>query len=376
MTGGPLAVVVPDRPASAPSGGDRYDAAIVARWRRLGREVAEVRVAGDWPWPTDGQVAALDRALEAQGGTTVLVDGLVGCAAPGPVRRSAEARPTALLLHSLLADGAGETGDGAAELDRRERRALAAAHAVVAVSAWAREELRSRHGVADVAVARPGTERAEVARGSLAVFGVPLLLALGSVSPVKNHAVLLAALEEVADLPWTAVVAGPAQDAALLDRLRAEAASRGIGERVSWPGTVDGEELEELWARTDLLVHPSRSETWGQVVAQAHAHGIPTVVGEGTGAVEALLGAGGHVPGVAVPVDGRGERADGRGERADGRGACVDGRGALAAALRRWLTEPRLREAWRGAALARRDLLDGWDRTVHQIDLALDRIDR
>lgn len=354
MTGGPLAVVVPDRPASAPSGGDRYDAAIVARWRHLGREVAEVRVAGDWPWPTDGQVAALDRALGAQGRTTVLVDGLVGCAAPGSVRRSAEARPTAILLHSLLADGAGETGDAAAELDRRERRALAAAHLVVTVSDWAREELRSRHGVGEVAVARPGTERAEVARGSLADGGVPLLLALGSVSPIKNHGVLLAALEQLADLPWSFVVAGPAQDVSHLDALRGEAASRGIVDRVTWPGTVDGDELEELWARTDLLVHPSRSETWGQVVAQAHAHGIPTVVGEGTGAVEPLLGVGGELPGVAVDVAGP---------------------EALAAALRRWLTESALRERWRRAALARRDLLGGWDRTVHQIDLALDRMD-
>lgn len=355
MTGGPLAVVVPDRPASAPSGGDRYDAAILARWRHLGREVAEVRVPGDWPWPTDAQLAALDRVLDAQGGTPVLVDGLVGCAAPGPVRRSAEARPTSLLLHSLLADGAGETGDAAAELDRRERRSLAAAHLVVTVSDWAREELRSRHGVGEVAVARPGTERADVAPGSAATGGVPLLLALGSVSPLKNHGVLLAALGQVADLRWTAVVAGPAQSAAHLDGLLAAAASLGIGDRVAWPGTVDGDRLEELWARTDLLVHPSRSETWGQVVAEAHAHGIPTVVGQGTGAVEPLHGAGGRPPGVAVPVDGP---------------------AALAEALRRWLTDPRLREGWRAAALARRDLLSGWDRTVHQIDLALDRMDR
>lgn len=360
MSGGPLHVVVPDRPAGAPSGGDRYDASIVQRWRHLGREVGEVRVEGDWPWPTDAQAAVLDARLDALGPDAVLLDGLVGCAAPGAVRRSAQARPTALLVHSLLADGAGERGERAAELDRRERRALAAAHVVVTVSDWSREELRARHGVGEVVVARPGTERAPVAEGSwggAAGRSRPLLLALGAVSPLKNHAVLLAALEQVADLPWTAVVAGPAQDPAHLDALLADARARGIGDRVAWPGAVEGEELERLWHRTDLLVHPSRSETWAQVVAQAHAHGIPTVVGEGTGAVEALRGTGcGDLPGVAVPV-----------EEPEG----------LAGVLRRWLTEPDLREAWRTAALERRDRdpHEGWDRTVRQIDLALDRID-
>lgn len=356
MTRSPLHLVVPDRSASEPSGGDRYDAAILSRWRHLGREVTEARVPGDWPWPTAEQLAELDRTLDGLGVETVLLDGLVGCAAPGPVRRSAESRPTALLVHALLADGAGASGEAAAELDRRERRALAAAHLVVTVSAWARDELRSRHGVGDVVVARPGTERAEVASGSRESGHAPLLLALGSVAPVKNHAVLLAALEQVADLPWTVVVAGPVPDASYLDELRADARQRGIDDRVGWPGTVVGEELEDLWRRTDLLVHPSRSETWGQVVAEAHAHGIPTVVGEGTGAVEPLRGAGAdEPPGAAVAVD----RPD-----------------ELAALLRRWLTEPLLRAAWREAALGRRNLLDGWDRTVHHIDLALDRIDR
>lgn len=367
MSGGPLHVVVPDRPASTPSGGDRYDAALVAEWRRLGRDVAEVRVEGDWPWPTDAQVAALDARLDALGPGPVLVDGLVGCAAPGSVRRAAQARPTALIVHSLLADGAGERGERAAELDRRERRALAAADVVVTVSEWAREELRRRHGVGEVVVARPGTERGEVAegswgrsaerssRGSAEQPAGPLLLVLGALTPLKNHGVLLAALEQVADLPWTAVLAGPAPDAVHREALVADAAARGIGDRVELPGTVDGEELEWLWRRTDLLVHPSRSETWAQVVAQAHAHGIPTVVGEGTGAVEPLRGNGcGEPPGTAVPVDGPDR---------------------LAEVLRRWLTEPDLRRAWREAALARRNLLDGWGRTVRQIDLALDRID-
>lgn len=358
-------LVVPDRPASTPSGGDRYAAALLTHWPRLGREAAQVRVAGDWPWPTQAQVVALDARLEELGPGPALIDGLVGCATPASVRRSAALRPTALLVHSLLADGAGERGERAARLDRRERRALAAADLVVTVSEWAREELRRRHGVGEVVVARPGTERGPVAPGSWGPTGAaprgcaehpgaPLLLALGALTPLKNHAVLLAALEQVADLPWSAVLAGPAPDAAHRESLVAEAAARGIGERVRWPGTVEGEQLEELWRRTDLLLHPSRSETWAQVVAQAHAHGIPTVVGEGTGAVEALRGTGGELPGAAVPVEAP---------------------EALAAVLRRWLTGPALRQGWRQAALARRNLLQGWGRTVRQIDLALDRID-
>lgn len=357
-----LTLVVPDRPALEPSGGDRYDAAILGQWRHLGREARVVRAAGDWPWPTREQLAELEEQMGSLGSGPVVLDGLVGSSAPELVQRSAAARPTAVLVHSLLSEGAGVTGEVADELDRRESGAVHAAHAVIAVSSWARDRVVTRHGVRDVAVALPGTDPAPVSPGTVERTGTPVLLALGTVAPLKNHAVLLAALGSLAHLPWTLVVAGPVPDPDHLGDLVADATARGVADRITWAGPLVGDPLAAAWSSADLLVHPSRSETYGMVVAEAHAHGIPTVVGAGTGAVEALTGPAAH------------RQAGGGAGGLPGAAVATDGPAQLAEVLCRWLTEPLLRRRWREAALARRNLLGGWERTVEQIDLALDRI--
>lgn len=358
-----LTLVVPDRSGLGPSGGDRYDAALAAQWRRLRRPVDVVAVAGGWPWPTPAEVARLEERVAGTGPGPVLLDGLVGCSAPQAVERCAALRPTAVLVHSLLAEGAGATGQAAAELDRREARALAGAHAVVTTSGWARERLAVRHGVRDAVVAPPGTSPAPVSAGSADSTGTPVLLCLGAVIPLKNHALLLAALEQVADLPWSLLVAGPAPDPDHLAALVAGATAHGLAGRVTWAGPLAGEELETAWHRTDLLVHPSRSETYGMAVAEALAHGIPAVVGAGTGAVEALTGR---------AHDGRAGGTTAAG--LPGSAVATDHPDELVEVLRRWLSQAPLRRAWRAAALERREGLTGWDRTVEQVDRVLDRI--
>ena len=86
-----------------------------------------------------------------------------------------------------------------------------------------------------------------------------------------------------------------------------------------------------MGARLDLAVFPSRAEeTFGLVVAEARALGLPVITSD-RGALPESLGA----AGIAVPA------ADPR---------------ALAAALRRAADEPATLEAWRAAA--RGDLLD------------------
>ncbi|PLC11179.1 hypothetical protein AUQ48_01600 [Kocuria flava] len=126
--------------------------------------------------------------------------------------------------------------------------------------------------------------------------------------------------------------------------------------RVRVPGPLTGAALEEQWAATDLLVLPSRAETYGMVVAEALAHGVPALVPAGTGAVEALDG----TPHGVGPA----ERA----------GAALDPADPTAwtTALRAWLADPALRERWRTAALARRRRLRRWSDTAHDVLAALE----
>src|SRR5699024_2135193 len=177
-----------------------------------------------------------------------------------------------------------------------------AASAVVTTSRWAAADLTRRYGRADVVVAEPGAERGAVAPGSRP----PHLLALGALTRVKNHAVLVPALDAVRDLPWQATFAGSAAaQPAVAEELAGALTAGGLADRVALPGVVTGDALEGLWQRTDLLLVPSLVETYGLVVTEALARGVPAVVAVGTGAVEALAGRPEQLPddaaGAAVP---------------------------------------------------------------------------
>jgi glycosyltransferase involved in cell wall biosynthesis len=221
---------------------------------------------------------------------------------------------------------------------------------VVVTSHWSAADLRRRYAVPRLSVAVPGAAPAPPARGS----EPPHLLVLGTLTPVKNHLTAVAALEQVADLDWTAAFVGPpSPDAGYAGRLAQRVAGSPVADRVELPGVLTGEDLERQWQRTDLLLVPSLVETYGLVVTEALAHGIPCLVAAGTGAVEALAGSG---PGPDVDQD---ELA----------GAAVDpgDPAAWAAALRAWATDPGLRDRWRHAAADRRDHLRPWRDTAEDL---------
>jgi glycosyltransferase involved in cell wall biosynthesis len=120
---------------------------------------------------------------------------------------------------------------------------------------------------------------------------------------------------------------------------------------VSFPGPLTGADLARSYRAADLLVLASRAETYGMVVTEALAHGLPVVATEVGGVPEALGHApGGDRPGLFVPP---GDPA------------------ALGAALRAWLGDAALRERLRRAACERRASLPRWSTTASVISAVL-----
>jgi len=326
-----------------PSGGNRYDAELAAALPALGVDLREYDVAGRWPVPDAGDRERLTQLLTAE--PSWLIGNIVASAAPDAVRAAVAAgRRVTVLVHYFPADDIALARPERERLAGSEQQALAAASAVVVTSGWAARELASRYGRGDAVVALPGVAPAPPAPGSARDGEPPALLWLGRMSRGKDPLTFVEALTRLADLDWTARLVGPDTEPDLGREVAERIESAGLTGRVAVVGPRVGEELEHAWAATDLLVHTSRSETYGMVVSEAAARGIPSVVASGTGAVEA------QQSGVTFPG------GDAK---------------ALEAELRRWLSDPALRDRWRADAAARRTQLPTWRETARAVASAL-----
>jgi glycosyltransferase involved in cell wall biosynthesis len=343
VTAGALHVVVPrgiGDPAR-PSGGNTYDRRLCAGLRDLGWQVGVVEVEGGWPWSADLGSPGLERALRRlPDGARVLVDGLLASRLPEVMVPESRRLRVVLLVHLPVG-----VDDVLARL--RERQVLGAATSVVTTSSWCRDWLVGEYDLdpRGVHVAHPGVDPTALSQGSP---GGTSLVTVGTVSPVKGQDQLLAALAQVRDLPWRcACVGSDSVDLDFADLLLKTSAEMGLEDRFVLTGALTGEALEAAYAGADLLVLPSRHETYGMVVADALAHGLPVVAADVGGVREALgTTASGERPGLLV---GAGDPA------------------ALAAALRRWLTDAGLREDLRAAARERRGRLEGWPVTADRV---------
>ncbi|MGB7448396.1 MAG: glycosyltransferase family 4 protein [Ornithinimicrobium sp.] len=333
-----------------PTGGTRYNQRVAAEW---GVDVEYL--PGRWPEPDPRDLEVLAALLHRPSDDApILLDGLIGSAA-GPVltrRNHARGSRAAVAVHVHLPLPA-ETGLSARrqdELRAAEQMALRAADAVACTSTWAAADLQRRYGLADAVVAEPGADVRPVAPGS----HPPCLLTLASFSPRKNHHLLVEAMQDpgLRRLEWSALWMGAEPAPGAQDRLARATSEASCAGRITVAGAVTGAALERVWAGTDLLLLPSLAETYGMVVTEALAHGIPAIVGADTGAEDTLRAAATaagaeHAP----PGDALNPRDP----------------GAWAQALHAWLTDSEVRGRWRQAALACRARLPDWAQTARRL---------
>ncbi|MFD5821179.1 glycosyltransferase [Nesterenkonia xinjiangensis] len=356
--------VDPDLPG--PSGGSLYNDRVVDALQGLGTTVHRLRVPGPWPHPDEASrrrlLDALARLHREIRPLPVIVDGLIGGCMPelfsdDPSQRPAAPSPPAekplgdvLLVHLPLAAEHERTA-GSAEprtvgLAEAEGQAVRAAARVVATSRWAAEDLHRRHGRQKVDVLVPGVDipssvdlPSSVDPGRTHSETAPLRLTMAaSFTPRKNHRLLGEALSTLLEHDWVLQLAGGGAEqgpgAAMLQELQGR-----LPGRIVHLGALPPEEMHGLWRRTDLLLLPSWAETYGMVVTEACAHGVPGIVSSGTGAVEAL----GEAGGTADP----------------------DQPEDWARLLESWLTDPQLRGRWAEAARTRADSLPSWEQTAN-----------
>jgi glycosyltransferase involved in cell wall biosynthesis len=217
----------------------------------------------------------------------------------------------------------------------------------VTTSAWARSVLLELYSLPGhrVHVVEPGVDATDLAPGTSTGGS---LLSVAAVIPGKGHDVLVDALATLRGHRWRCLCVGSLErDPAFVASLRRRAVDGGMNGRMRFSGALPEEDLARSYGTADLLVLPSRSESYGMVVTEALARGLPVVAADVGGVPEAMgHGAGGARPGVLVPPDDP---------------------AALGDALRAWLEDADLRRRLRQAASERRESLADWSQTTSAI---------
>lgn len=308
-----------------PSGGNVYDRELGAALEGLGVTVHEHADLRDVP-----------------DGSDVLVDGLLGLADPESIARERGRLRVLLLVHLPLTLAHPDDP----EVAQRESQALTAAAGLLTTSRWTRRWLLTRYHLepAHVRVALPGTTPAPPApsepRGRR-------LLCVGPLTAAKGQDLLVDALARLRRPDWSCRLVGATDlEPAFTQQLQGRITAAGIDDRVRLGGAVTRSEMAATYDSTDLLVVPSRLESFGMVITEALARGIPVVAAETGGVSEALAAGPLGRPGVLVPADDA---------------------PALQVALTRWLADDGHRGRLRAAARVRADDLPRWSHTAASV---------
>ena len=144
----------------------------------------------------------------------------------------------------------------------------------------------------DHAFFAPG-QRRQARRGVALPEDGRMLLFVGRIQPLKGLEVAIGALAELTDRcpdSFLVVVGGPSgpEGEAEVDRMRKLVADLGLTDRMRWVPPQPHELLSTFYRAADVVVVPSRSESFGLVALEAAACGIP-VVASSVGGLTSLV---------------------------------------------------------------------------------------
>ena len=184
--------------------------------------------------------------------------------------------------------------------DRAETEVIGCADAIFVSCTEERSQFESLYGTAPgrIEVLAPGVQRAffspgdrRGARHALGLGSGNILLFVGRIQPLKGLDVAVRTLAELQDRTARLVVVGGASGAdgvAELGRVRELIESLGVTDRVLFYEPQPHHLLSTFYRAADVVLVPSRSESFGLVALEAAACGVP-VVATGVGGLLNLI---------------------------------------------------------------------------------------
>ena len=201
--------------------------------------------------------------------------------------------PLSMLVHYLPSRDPLLPQDIAETKHRDEASCLSCCRRAVVPSHYLKSELQRLHPKAPpITVAPPGTAAAPKPVNSNDVKQPAVqLLTVANWTASKNHHFLLPILAELSKLPWKWSIYGRADETgALVQEFLSTAQSLRIDSRIHIGTQLSPKEVMDKLHRADLFIYPSLFESYGMVVAEALAAGLPIVANRIGGIPEVVEG--------------------------------------------------------------------------------------
>jgi len=203
--------------------------------------------------------------------------------------RRISGRPLILHIHALEFDRSGENINQ--DIYDIERCGLEAADHVIAVSHYTKKIIIERYGIdpGKVTIVHNAVTRREAGE----VYRVKkdpqeqVVLFLGRITFQKGPDYFIeAAAKVLQDMPEVTFIMAGAGD--MMPRMVERVAELGIGRRFHFTGFLAGDDVERIFALSDLYVMPSVSEPFGISPLEAMLYDIPVIISRQSGVSEVL----------------------------------------------------------------------------------------
>jgi Glycosyl transferases group 1 len=114
---------------------------------------------------------------------------------------------------------------------------------------------------------------------------LPRFIFVGSLVSGKRVGLLLRALSGLEEVGWHLDIVGSGPLEASLRRLASDVS---ISDQISWHGSMENAQAQDMIKKADVLVLPSVYDGWGAVVVEALLRGTPVIVSDAAGSSQVV----------------------------------------------------------------------------------------
>ena len=264
------------------TGGYIYNKRMVNGLLEMGHNVQVYSLAVDFPFPSPESTQQFVNIINAiPKCETIIIDSLAFGAIPELLRKIKPNHPIVALIHMPLSIRNEFTAAQRKRLSIREKEAFSYADLILVTSPFTMNLLKGM-GIdpVNIIVVLPGVEVLSH-KNKYALFPRKLIT-VSNFTRNKGHLLLVDALKELKYLNWTLDCYGNTNfDPEYVDTLSRLIDFNNLTDRIFLHAPITGNDLSQVYVNSDLLIHPSEFETYGMVLTEAMAHGIPVIASAG-----------------------------------------------------------------------------------------------